>query len=232
MWEFFDKIYCISLTERPDRRREARHQFASVGLSARVEYHIVDKHPTDPEQGVYESHIDCLKKGLSNGARRILIFEDDIRFDRFDPAVLQHGIEFMSTDTGWNMVLLGCMVKGSRSTKYPSVRKVRFRSLTHACILNGSFAEELAERSWQGVPYDDFLRDLRDDRTYALYPAFAFQSDSRSDNERYLPLDRIRRIFGGLRRLQKMNEAFHRHRPVIIAAHIAALFGILVWGLS
>ena len=85
MWEFFDKIYCISLTERPDRRREARHQFASVGLSARVEYHIVDKHPTDPEQGVYESHIDCLKKGLSNGARRILIFEDDIRFDRFDP---------------------------------------------------------------------------------------------------------------------------------------------------
>ena len=229
MWDFFDKVYCISLTERPDRRREARDQFGKVGLSGRVEFHIVDKHPADPERGVYESHIDCMKKGLAAGARRILIFEDDIVFDRFDPEVLKNGIDFMTADPHWNLVMLGCMVKGSRATPYPSVRNIRYRSLTHACILNRPFAEKLARTPWHGVPYDDMLRDLEDDRFYTLCPSFAFQSNSPSDNERYLPLDRVRRIFGGLRRLQKMNEFYHRYRWGIIGGHVVVGVGVLGW---
>jgi hypothetical protein len=73
------------------------------------------------------------------------------------------------------------------------------------------------------VPYDDFLRDLKDERTFALYPSFAFQSNSPSDNERYLPLDRIRRLLGGLRSLQKKNAFYHHNRWVIIGAHVLAL---------
>ncbi len=228
-WDYFDKIYCISLTERPDRREDARREFQAVGLLEKVEFHIVDKNRADPEQGVYESHIACIRKGLDAGARQILIFEDDIVFDRFDPNALKNGIDFMKADKDWHMLFLGCMVKGSRSTRYPSVREIRYRSLTHACILNREFAQGLAHNPWQGVPYDDMLRDLDDDRFYAIYPSFAFQSSSPSDNERYLPLDRIRRIFGGLRRLQKMNEVYHRHRLIIIGAHIAAFMGILAW---
>ncbi len=219
-WDYFDKIYCISLTERPDRREEAQKGFQAVGLLGKVEFHIVDKNRADPEQGVYESHMECIRKGLAAGARQILIFEDDIVFDRFDPNLLENGIDFMKVDKDWHMLFLGCMVKGSRSTPYPSVQKIRYRSLTHACILNRKFAQGIAQKSWQGVPYDDMLRDLDDDRFYELYPSFAFQSSSPSDNERYLPLDRIRRVFGGLRRLQKMNEVYHRHRLIIIGVHI------------
>ena len=41
-WSFFDKVYCISLVNREDRRIEAREQFARVGLADRVEFLLVE----------------------------------------------------------------------------------------------------------------------------------------------------------------------------------------------
>ena len=71
-WDYFDKIYCISLEERPDRQKEAGLQFNDVGLSNKVEFVIVKKHPDDCEQGIYESHILCMKKGIQAGADTIV----------------------------------------------------------------------------------------------------------------------------------------------------------------
>lgn len=227
-WNFFDKIYCISLVERPNRRQAALRQFARVGLAERVEFVIVVRHPTDCEQGIYESHMLCMTKGLQAGAARILIFEDDIVFDRFSPAVLRGCTDFLACDPEWHMLFLGCMVKGSRRTANPAVVMIRYRSLTQAYVVHRRFARELTRHPWKGVPYDDFLRDWQDDRSYAAYPAFAFQSNSRSDNMRYLPLDRWRRMLGGLRRLQKNNEFYYRYRRLILAAHAIALLLILL----
>ena len=72
------------------------------------------------------------------------------------------------------------------------------------------------------------FRNLKDENTYAVYPAFAFQSSSRSDNLRYLKLDRFRRMCGGLRRLQKINEWYHRRRPFVIGCHILFVI-LLIW---
>jgi GR25 family glycosyltransferase involved in LPS biosynthesis len=228
-WNFFDRIYCISLEERPDRRAEAMYQFKSVGLDAFVEFVIVKKHQVNPEQGIYESHLLCMKMAIQAGAERILIFEDDVVFDRFMPETLQNCINFLVSDIHWNMMFFGCMVSRSGRTRYPSMLKVAYRSLTHAYVVNRSFAGMLVRSPWHGVPYDDMLRDLQDAHTYAIYPAIAFQSDSRSDNLRYLPLDRFRRLIGGLRRLQKMNQLYHHHYLLLAAAHIAAIIGIVLW---
>jgi GR25 family glycosyltransferase involved in LPS biosynthesis len=227
-WEFFDKVYCISLAERTDRRAEAAAQFARVGLAERVEFVVVQKHPTDCEQGIYESHLLCMARGLAQGARQMLIFEDDILFDGFTPAALERGVAFLSAEPGWRMFFLGCMVKASRRTRFPGVVRIRYRSLTHAYAIHRSFAERLVERPWQGVPYDDFLRDLKDERSFALYPSFAFQSNSPSDNERYLPLDRVRRLLGGLRSLQKLDAFYHRNRWAIVGAHVLALLALVL----
>lgn len=222
-WNYFDKIYCISLRERRDRQREAKAQFEKIGLSEQAEFVLVEKHPADCEQGIYESHMLCMEKGIRAGAHSILIFEDDIVFDRFSPETLRNCVCFMKENTDWHMLFFGCMVKGSRKTAYPSVQQIRYRSLTHAYVIRREFAEKLLENPWNGIPYDDFLRDLEDRHMYAAFPCFAFQSDSPSDNEKYLPLDRIRRIFGGLLRLQKQNEFFHRHKYAIVAVHIALI---------
>ena len=218
-WEYFDKVFCISLDERADRREEARLQFDLVGLSDKVEFVVVKRHPVDCEQGIYESHMTCIKKGLQEDARNIVIFEDDVVFDRFSPDTMKNCIDFLSTDAGWNIMFFGCMVKTSKRTRNRSVLKVRFRSLTHSYVLNRRFAETLVNIPWQKIPFDDMLRDLKDDRMYAVYPSFAFQSNSRSDNQRYLALDKFRRVCGGLKRLQKINQLYNHRKVLFIVAH-------------
>ena len=90
-------------------------------------------------------------------------------------------------------------------------------------------------KSWSGVhpsndvAFDDFLRDLNSQWMYAVYPSFAFQSNSLSDNDHYLSLDRFRRMFGGLRSIQKRNEVYQYHKWLIIGCHILILFAIALW---
>ena len=227
-WEYFDKIYCISLYERVDRREQAKAQFRAVGLADRVEFVVVKKHPVDCEQGIYESHILFMEKGIRALSGNIVIFEDDVVFDRFNPDTLGKCIDFLETNSDWKIMFLGCMVKKSAKTDNRSVLKVSFRSLSHAYVLTREFAETIVKIPWQKIPFDDMLRDIKDDRMYAVYPSFAFQSDSRSDNQRYLPLDRFRRLCGGLRRLQKMNEFYHYNKTLIIGAHILLVFLLIV----
>ena len=227
-WEYFDRIYCISLDERTDRQEEAKAQFDAVGLLDRVEFVLVKKHPLDCEQGIYESHILCMKKGLNAHASNIVIFEDDICFDRFNPETLKASVDFLSTNTNWRMFFLGCMVKRSQKTENKSVIKIRFRSLCHAYVLNPDFAEHLIKMPWQKIPFDDMLRDLKDNHFYAVYPSFAFQSNSRSDNQRYLTLDRFRRLFGGLRHIQKMNEFYNYNKTIIIGVHVLFVLILLI----
>ncbi|MFP3911224.1 MAG: glycosyltransferase [Desulfobacteraceae bacterium] len=227
IWDYFHRVYCISVDGREDRRQEVRRQFDRVGLSPLVEFVIVQKHPVDCEQGIYESHMTCMRRGLEAGADRMLIFEDDVVFDRFDPGRLKQCVDFLTRHPEWNLFFLGCMVKRSRPTENRTMVEVEFQCLCHAYGVNREFAETLVQIPWQRVPFDDMVCDLKADHLFASYPAFAFQSSSPSDNERFLPLDRFRRMCGGLKRLQKLNEFYHRHRRVMVAGHLI-LLGIIL----
>jgi GR25 family glycosyltransferase involved in LPS biosynthesis len=225
-WEYFDKIYCISVKEREDRRAEARAQFARVGVLARVEFSVVKRHPTNAEQGIYESHMNAIRSGIRGNAKNILIFEDDIMFDRFSPDTLRRCTEFLSTNPTWKILFLGCLVKGSRRTKNKSVLKIRYRCLTQAYVINSKFAETIVDKSWEGISFDGFLRLVRDD-VYVSYPSFAFQSNSPSDNT-YVRLDIFRRLFGGLGRIQRGNEFYHHHKAIIYAIHAIVILVFLL----
>ncbi len=227
-WEYFEKIYCISIDEREDRRTEAKIQFGKIGLLDKVEFVIVKKHPHNCEQGIFESHMVCIKKGIRAGANNIVIFEDDILFERFNPASLKNCIDFLSANPHWHFLFFGCLVSGSKRTENKSVLKVKYRSLTHAYVLNRNFAEFLIKIPWQGIAYDDMLQNLAKG-FYIIYPSFAFQGNSRSDNIRYAQLDKFRRLCGGLWRIQKWNEFYHRYRIMVIALHIILILLVLKW---
>jgi len=225
-WGYFDKFYCISIEERADRRAEAKVQFRKIGLADKVEFIIVKRHPQNCEEGIYQSHMACIKKGLQAGARSIAIFEDDILFDRFSPTSLGNSIDFLSGNEGWNALFFGCLVSDSRKTANKSVLKIKYRSLAHGYVLNRGFAELLVKASWQETPYDCLLSSF-DEGFYAVYPSFAFQSNSMTDNFKKKRLDRFRRLLGGLSRIQKGNEFYHRYRMPFIAAHVIVLLIIL-----
>lgn len=227
-WEFFDRIYCISLDERTDRREEAKKQFGDVGLLERVEFALVRKHTRDCEQGIYDSHMACIRNGIQADARNILIFEDDILFDRFSRTVLKHCVDFLSTVPDWNLLFLGCLVKSSKRTTNANVLQVRYRSLAHAYAVSRKFAEVLIERPWQGLAFDALLATF-EQGCYAVYPSMAFQSSSPTDNIKSLRLDRFRRLWGGLRVIQRMNEVYHLHRRPILFLHVLLALFILFW---
>ena len=226
-WHFFDAAYCISLASRPDRRESAAEQFKTVGLQDQVAFVIVEKHPTDTEQGIYESHLICMTKGLAAGARHILIFEDDIVFKGFSSQKLAQCTSFLDQNARWRLFFLGSLVAGSQPTQSPGILKVDYRSLAHAYAIESSLAAELVKKKWHRKPFDVVLAEMPEDK-FALYPSFAFQSDSASDNERLKKLELVRRLLGGLGFIQKMNERYHRHKAAIITGHLFIL-GALLW---
>ncbi len=227
VWSFFDHIYCISLKERPDRRAQAAAQFARVGLADRMLYMCVDRHPTNSEQGIYTSHMACIREGLADGARHILIFEDDVIFERFSLERLDAALSFLRRQPDWQILFLGCLVSKSRATESSAVRKVAYRCLAHAYALNRSCAEQLVQKPWSGTPFDVTLRNSKDG-LFACYPSFAFQSNASSDNLRLRRLDEFRRLCGGLRRIQQLNEWYNCHKAVVVALHLVGL-GVLLW---
>lgn len=225
-WDYFDRIYCITLAERIDRRRQAEFQFQKVGLDGRVSFVTVHRHPSNSEQGIYESHTSCLRQGLSHGARTILIFEDDVVFDRFSSKKLKACIAFLSQKADWKAFFFGCLVKSSHMTAFPDIVAIVYRCMAHAYVLKEDFARQLVNQPWQGVPFDAMLSRLQEDY-YAVYPAFAFQSDSGTDNAQHRALDRFRRWFGGMQRIQKGNEWTRRHIKLIVVSHILGVAGII-----
>lgn len=230
-WQPIDQIYCISLMDREDRQASVKAQFARVGLDQRVVFFLARRHPDNCEQGIFESHQACLKMGLDAGARHILIFEDDVVFGPIDPHRLSAGIDFFRRQTDHTIFFLGCLIGKSRPTETPGVRKVRYRCLSHAYIVNAALARQIVETPWQGVAFDVALRYCTDHH-FALYPSIAFQSNSPTDNTRHRMLDGIRRLFGGLRIIQLVNEHYHRYPIVVIAAHVLAAGALILWTLT
>jgi hypothetical protein len=226
-WDFFDRIYCISLEERADRRQAAATSFAKVGLTGKVEFVLVKPHPFNIEQGMYESHMTCLRKGLETGAESILVFEDDVIFDHFEAEHFNQCTQFLAEHPDWKVLLLGALIRSSRKTNNPFIQKVRYQSLAHAYALNRHYAETLAYQPWQGIVIDTIFRPLQDD-IYAVYPMFAFQNDFASDNDKkYKGLERFRRLCGGLERIQKANEFYQRHKFGVVTIHILIILSLL-----
>lgn len=220
-WAFFDKIYCISLKSRCDRREQARQQFAKVGLLDRVEFVLVTKHPDNPEQGIFESHLHCLQKSLEAQAKNILVFEDDVLFQGYNPRIVGEVGQTLQLLANWNALFLGCMTSGSQKTGQQNLVKITYRCLAHAYALNRPFIEEIVRQTWCDIPFDEVLRRHNRD-FYALYPLCAFQGPASSDNKTVV-IDRLRRLCGGLLFIQKMNELYQNHKLILYFSIIVLL---------
>jgi len=225
-WVFFDKIYCISLDKRTDRREQARKQFADVGLLERVEFIIVEKHPVNQEKGIFQSHMNCLSKGLNANAHHILIFEDDVFFQGFDAHALREVCTYLDSVAKWNALFLGCITDGSSRSDIRNLAKIKYRCLAHAYALNRPFASHIVRQTWQGLPFDELLRRQNID-FYALHPMCAFQGLAGTDNQTVI-IDLMRRIFGGLPFIQKVNEMYQNNKPVLLLAPLAVLLGLVI----
>ncbi len=230
-WKFFDTIYCISVDDRLDRQEQVKKQFAGVGLLERVEFVLVARHSENREKGIFESHMLCLKKALAVGAQHILVFEDDVFFRDFDPRTLAEACMHLDRLEIWDGLFLGCITSGSRKAGVKSLARIKYRCLAHAYALTAVYAERIVRQEWSGISYDGLLRRNNGD-FFAICPMCAFQGFFESDNQT-VAIDRVRRLFGGLPFIQKMNEIYQKHKPLVLAVHLAVflVLGTLVYTL-
>jgi len=140
----------------------------------------------------------CLREGLAASARTIVIFEDDIQFGNFSFEALDDAVRFLESEVEWDIFFFGCFVKACRSTGFRSVCKIRYQCAAHAYAVSRRFAETLSKIPWQGIAFDDVIRSLSSPHLYAVYPSFAFQNGSSSDNHNMAWASRIWHLLGGV----------------------------------
>ncbi|RUM40675.1 MAG: hypothetical protein DSY80_09890 [Desulfocapsa sp.] len=223
--EYFDKIFCISVDSRVDRRETAKEAFVKLGIMDRVEFVLVQKHPTNPEEGIFNSHLHCLSRGLKEGGEHILIFEDDIVVEHFSAPRIADAVKMLQQQK-WEAFFLGAIRSKNRKTESGSLEWIEYRCLTHGYALNRHFARKIIQEKWGGVAYDGVLKK-RCSKSFAPVPMIAFQNTSFSDN-RTIFLDKIRRVFGGLQFLQRSNELLHRYLVPIVTVHLLVLVAVVL----
>ena len=68
---FFDKIYCINLKSRDDKRKKMEEQAKKFDLN--IDFFDAVSKPDNPIRGCLESHLEILKLARSHDLDKILI---------------------------------------------------------------------------------------------------------------------------------------------------------------
>lgn len=98
--DYFDKVVCISLKEREDKRKEQQEKFDKLGIEVEwftppkyefipnlIKYLAKTNHtyfnPHQPyEIGAALSHYTVMKEALLEGVEKLFVFEDDVLFQK------------------------------------------------------------------------------------------------------------------------------------------------------
>ena len=195
-----DKIYCISIKERQDRRNFLKTQFSK--LDHEITFHIVERNK-DPVRGCLESHIDCIKEARELGLTNILMLEDDILINE----KILEDIKSIHVPKNFDMFYLGYHINDG--IKYGNnLLKLLSAQTTHAYIMNNKifdFVINNIEKEWDTISewqvrnkyesrtnfnvraidlfYAKWIHHQRGN-TYGIYPILIHQKPDYSDIEK------------------------------------------------
>jgi len=115
-FNYFDRVWIISMVERTDRRRRIERELTRVGLPltpGKIEFFggirktEAEGFPSPGYHGCYMSHRAVMGLGIEHAARRILILEDDVvfrlDFKAHEPSV----VDALQQRPDWGVVQLG-----------------------------------------------------------------------------------------------------------------------------
>lgn len=194
-----NKIYCISLESRIDRREYLKTQFKK--LDHKIHFNIVKKN-LDPIKGCLESHIECIREANKLNFENILIFEDDILINE----KVLNNIKNVYIPENFDMFYLGYHINnGIRYGK--NILKILSGQTTHAYIINKrvfNYILNNINKDWDNISnwsiknkyekltnynvraidlfYSKWVHEIRN-KTYGIYPILIYQKPDFSDIE-------------------------------------------------
>ena len=148
LWDFFGgHIRYINLTSRNNGYDDSEKVFDKYNIP--VKYFRTEKHRKGEEYGRFKSHIKVIREAYYSGAKRVLIFEDDIVATKYlTPKYLKKAIKFMKKDKKWDLFYLGVMPNiisySSSRTKYNNIYKLK-GTCTYAYVVNRSAMKKLID---------------------------------------------------------------------------------------
>lgn len=119
----FDKVICINLAERPDKREKMQKKFDDLGIEVEwftaVQYGFIPKiigpilsarvghfNKSQPfEIGAALSHYTVIKQSLLRGYNKVLVFEDDVRFHKDFNDKLDSYLDVLNDIPEWDMLM-------------------------------------------------------------------------------------------------------------------------------
>ena len=92
-----DKVYCISLKNRTDRRKKIKKHLKNRKIN--FQFFNAIRNKEDPAKGCLQSHLEIIKKAKKDKLKAVMILEDDCFFEK------KPTLEIPPND--WDMLYLG-----------------------------------------------------------------------------------------------------------------------------
>lgn len=187
MWNrHFDKIVCINLVERHDKREYVKNVFQK--MQATVDFFNADKHPKGGRYGCFHSHMSVIADAYQQGVERLLVFEDDIMLSPSynNNNILQEVFHFLDDPKqDWDYLQLGHVPVADETMRflpYVAAQQVdgyshilKFVGIaTHAYCLNREGMKKVLTSDWRDnisdMHFDIFLKQINGLKAFSVVP--------------------------------------------------------------
>jgi GR25 family glycosyltransferase involved in LPS biosynthesis len=149
--ENIDRIYYINLDHRTDRRQEFEKEIQKLAPLEKVERIQAVHKPELGCLGCTLSHVKTLDTFLKSDYKTCLVFEDDFMFNQdmnYCQFLLKH---LFTTNTQFDMVMLGGKVLKDNETESPFLHKVLDAQTSSAYLITKDFAKTLHRNLSEGA---------------------------------------------------------------------------------
>lgn len=185
----FDKIYCINLPHRTDRRLKCDIEFASLGIH--VDYFPAtdgrtlqnnNKYLNSGEVGAAHSHIRVIEDAKENKYSKILVLEDDVNFDVHFNKTWEMFTAELPHD--WDMVYGGVNHEHPPTPISEHVARCNFAFTLHFVGIRDTVYDDILKYQYQ-YPIDVHYATLHKKyNAYVCIPHVVFQHKGYSDIQR------------------------------------------------
>lgn len=183
--KYFDKIVCINLIDREDKREYAQNVFRT--LQVNVDFFDAQRHPQGGRYGCFHSHMSVIADSYEKGVNRLLVFEDDVKISpSYHNDILQEVVTFLNDAAqDWDYVQLGHFPMTGEKMKflpyataqqvdgYPHILKFSGPG-THAYCLNRKGMKKILNSDWKKyistAHFDVFLTTLNELKAFCVIP--------------------------------------------------------------
>ena len=177
-----DKIYCINLQRRTDRKKLIINQAKKYNLKINFFKAIENK---EGWKGCLRSHLNILKIAKKKKLKNVMIMEDDCKIiDKME-------IDKKKIPKDWKMLYLGCnIVEILEDDQFSAINKewVKMRGFTtHCMIINQTAYDELINLIIvEEYPIDVYYKEFyhKNKQCYVKNPMIATQQEGYSDIEK------------------------------------------------